>query len=151
MTPTSPGDTLASADTISKESSPSAWSSSALWRIALSSTVMYSDPVRSMPLNRARKDPHPPDFHEAQRRLGQPLKSRRMDLDRRQFGASVDQLQKDEGSRGDGEVDHPLLWVKFGYLVLGVDNPNPHGGLHTPQGTYPAALASSELANQIWF
>lgn len=64
-------------------------------------------------------------------------------------GASVDHLQEgEEGWRGD-EMNHLLPRIQLGDLVLGADDPDLHGGRHTSQGTYPAALASLELENQI--
>jgi len=52
---------------------------------------------------------------------------------------------------GDDEMNHPLIRIQLGNLVSGADDSDLHGGWHTPQGTYPAVLASSELANQIPF
>ena len=74
-----------------------------------------------------------------------------MDLDRLQFGASIDQLQEDKGGGMVGQMNHSRLWVKSAYFGPGADDMDLHGGWHTPQGTYPAALASLELENQISF
>lgn len=48
--------------------------------------------------------------------------------------------------------DLPSSFVQISRADLLISpKPNSHGGLHTPQGTYPAALASAELENQIAF
>ena len=109
------------------------------------------DQVRPMPLDYAREDRHTLDFQKAQRRLRQLLEPRWVDLNGLQSGAPVDKLQEvKEGWRCD-EMNHLLPRIQLGDLIPGADYMYLHGGRHTSQVTYPAALASSELANQISF